>query len=200
MHTVRTAGSVLLLVPLVLFLTLWPGCSAKKNYKTLSFFFDGVPKPGEKTKTGETGKKKVQGPAALEKAPPKPGNWVEIISRHPPYAERKCKECHNTKSLNFIRGKKDGLCYTCHKKEKFEGDYLHGPVAVGPAWPATFPMNPNMTNYSRWISPGYVPGAIPRWKNGTLRPTEKGKRVHNVTTHMPGVTGISWKNRKREKR
>lgn len=178
MHTVRTAGSVLFLIPLVLFLTLWPGCSAKKNYKTLSFFFDGVPKPGEKSKTGG---KKVQGPV-LEKAPLKPENWDKIISRHPPYAERKCKECHNTRSLNFIRGKKDRLCYTCHKKEKFVGDYLHGPVAVGACLACHLPHESKYDKLLKMDSPRLCTGCHTTLVKRDIKSHGKGKvctQCHN---------------------
>jgi predicted CXXCH cytochrome family protein len=127
MHTVRTASKYISVILLFLFIFIWPGCSVKKNYKVLSFFFDGVPKPDQETQKDKDTDKTA--PRTQESI--KPGKLVKIESRHQAYTERKCRECHNVKSIAFLKEKKAGLCFTCHKEEKYSGDYLHGPVAVG---------------------------------------------------------------------
>ncbi|MCP5101779.1 MAG: hypothetical protein GY950_00285 [bacterium] len=172
MHTVRTASSVFLLIFLVLFLTVWPGCSVKKNYKTLSFFFDGVPKPGEEAKGRE---KKIRRRTVKKRVRKKPDNWVKIISRHPPFVERKCKECHNIKSLTFLKGKKDRLCYTCHKKEKFEGEYLHGPVAVGACLACHLPHESKYTKLLKLEKSQLCIGCHTLWDRRDVKAHSKGK-------------------------
>ncbi len=130
MPTVRTVSKYLSAALLFLFFFAGLSCSVKKNYKTLSFFFDGVPKPGtgEEQKTGQ----REPGPAAPGKPGAiKPVSQVKIVSSHPAYTQRKCRDCHNTQSISFLKEKKDRFCYTCHKQENYTGAYLHGPVAVG---------------------------------------------------------------------
>lgn len=127
MRSVITISKYLSLALLFQLIFTLSGCSVKKNHKVLSFFFDGVPKPGVHVEEV----KKTTAHDAPKKTRLKPENWVKIESRHPAHTERKCTECHNIKSLTFLKEKKDRLCFTCHKQEKFGGDYLHGPVAVG---------------------------------------------------------------------
>lgn len=127
MPTVRTVSKTIPIILLFLFIFIWPGCSVKKNYKTLALFFDGVPKPGETAgKEKDDGKKTDSQPSAQKQE-----TWVKIVSRHPAYAERECKECHNVKSLTFLKEQAQNLCFTCHDREDFQGAYLHGPVAAG---------------------------------------------------------------------
>jgi len=75
----RCAAALLLLGTIV----GWAGCgSPRERYRTLSFFFDGVPDP-DAPKVVRTAA--ATGPAVA--AHP-------IISRHKPYVENKCDLCH----------------------------------------------------------------------------------------------------------
>ena len=122
MHSAATGNKWVLLF-LFFFLI---ACSVnKKNYKILSVIFDGVPKP--------TSEKK----AAPEKQPlnvsaVKPAvEMAVMLSTHPAFAERNCGDCHDTGRANLLKKERNDICFSCHKKEKFTGNYLHGPVAVG---------------------------------------------------------------------
>ena len=88
-------------------LAIWAGCTVtKKNYSTLSLFFDGVPDPFLPPK-GADG--------------PGDSTISASVVVHKPFAEEKCDACHNTQykpSRNDPRA-----CYTCHEK-----------VAEGHAW------------------------------------------------------------------
>lgn len=130
MRTVITGSRYLSILLLFLSLFILPGCSVKKNHKILSFFFDGVPKPGEET-TKEKEADKTTTRSQVPKKPETTTKLVKMVSRHPPYVERECKECHQVKSLTFLRNQKDALCFTCHDRDDFQGTYLHGPAAVG---------------------------------------------------------------------
>jgi predicted CXXCH cytochrome family protein len=92
------------------------GCSIEKNYKVLSFFFDGVPDPNAPMK------------------PTRPGGTVDIeqsptYSAHKPWKEERCEECH-TRTLKM--GSRDSeVCLKCHAAKMTEHERMHGPVAVG---------------------------------------------------------------------
>jgi predicted CXXCH cytochrome family protein len=99
-------------------MALWGGCSVERNYRVLSFFFDGVPDPSlNGKKPGST-----PGQSADPKASP-------TYSVHKPYAEDRCAECH---SQQFQLTRKDsGVCLKCHQAETSKHERMHGPVAAG---------------------------------------------------------------------
>jgi predicted CXXCH cytochrome family protein len=94
---------------------LWMGCSVQKNYRMLSFFFDGVPNPNALPITGAAG-----GPGAMQAS----ATYVA----HKPYVEGKCDDCHQAR---FQLGKADsGICLKCHAGKPTEHPTMHGPVAA----------------------------------------------------------------------
>ncbi len=87
------------------------------NYKTLKFFFDGVPDPKKKNPPivqDRTG-------AAVVKT---------SFSEHTPYAAKECDACHNRASSNNLIAPKGELCFICHDFPA-EKRYVHGPLASG---------------------------------------------------------------------
>ena len=67
--------------------------------------------------------------AAREEAAKKEGRVVKRSS-HPPYAQKKCRDCHDfTTGVGFVAPEKQ-LCFVCHKNF-IRGTHVHGPVAVG---------------------------------------------------------------------
>ena len=96
-------------------LAVFVGCSTKKNYKTLSFFFDGVPDPNA-----------PQGFSSRR------GSNLKPVFIHKPFAEEKCDSCHlNTEDI-FARAKvRDNVCTDCHAKVLTEFAVIHGPVGAG---------------------------------------------------------------------
>ena len=92
----------------------WAGCAIEKNYKTLSFFFDGVPNPDAKSKAaGGKG-------ADLRKS--------ATYSIHKPFAEDACKECHTDRFQ--LTTQDSSLCMKCHANRTTEYPKMHGPVAA----------------------------------------------------------------------
>src|SRR5688500_15191678 len=94
------------IAPCLLFVALILGCSARKHYKTLSFFFDGVPEPG-KADGGATHLTGERGGARF------------TVYVHRPFAENNCNACHEGDRKEFFTlaaavGPRAEKCLTCH--------------------------------------------------------------------------------------
>lgn len=96
---------------------VWQGCSAKRDYKVLSFFFDGVPDPNAIVSNSAPG-----GAADIRQSP--------TFSIHKPYADEKCSECHSGRQVRI--GSNDAtVCLKCHQEKLAEHPVMHGPVVAG---------------------------------------------------------------------
>jgi predicted CXXCH cytochrome family protein len=111
MNLVRTAAVAALLTTAAA-----AGCAPETRYQVLSFFFDGVPKPGEKR--SEQRGTEVAAPGALPK-----------YGEHGPYAAKLCDACHLQGSNNLVVAREE-LCIRCHVL-KLDRKILHGPLASG---------------------------------------------------------------------
>ncbi len=93
-------------------------------------FFDGVPPPGHEAQAEGFGEEEQQmTPAAKALAALKAAKHE--ISRHGPYAQKKCSQCHASEYSNKLKAKPPELCYGCHEVESFPGKYRHGPFRAG---------------------------------------------------------------------
>ena len=121
---------------LVFLVGYFSGCSTPKNYKILSFFFDGVPLPKNdittSTLNGEinsnsnidsTQKKKSDALAAIVP------QLTEFV--HKPFGDKDCNACHELGRKVILKMDVPDLCYSCHKKFDTLYTELHGPVAGG---------------------------------------------------------------------
>lgn len=181
MPTVRTVSKTISIILLFLFILIWPGCSVKKNFKTLSFFFDGVPEPGTKSEAGST--KGRDSSPARKRTGTKPDNWVKIVSHHKPYAEKKCAECHNTRSISFLRQQKEKLCFSCHEKEKYTGEFLHGPVSVGACLACHLPHESKYERLLKANTPQLCIDCHTAWDRRDVKTHSKGKTC--IQCHNP---------------
>ena len=93
------------------------GCEAQTRYKVLSFFFDGVPAPQDRSLLADGADAK--GPA---------GGRVQRASKHGPYEAKMCAACHDP-NTNALLLPKDKLCLKCHELQT--GSRQHGPFASG---------------------------------------------------------------------
>ncbi|MCP4251150.1 MAG: hypothetical protein GY778_29280 [bacterium] len=118
---------VILALTWVVSATGW-GCSTDARHRVLSFFFDGVPKPGDPVPPGSD-RSAVPGADATATDPAARAPRRPIIA-HPPYRENKCGSCHNAQTGQLFRSPADGLCRTCHSDVPGSVRYVHGPVAV----------------------------------------------------------------------
>jgi predicted CXXCH cytochrome family protein len=106
---------------LCLVLVLLAGCAVtERNYKTLSLFFDGVPKPGAAVDT-----------AGLPVIATSADSENIKFTLHPPYENRECEKCHASGFSSELVTSKDHLCIQCHSGDKFQGKFLHAPAASG---------------------------------------------------------------------
>jgi predicted CXXCH cytochrome family protein len=104
-------------------LSLLPlGCSVRKNYKTLCFFFDGVPDPNAPARAS---------PALMSAAAQPTGEPVAAkMYRHKPYAQGQCAECHAADKKHLVTVKAE-LCVKCHAPAVKQYPVMHAPVAIG---------------------------------------------------------------------
>ncbi|MFN8165552.1 MAG: cytochrome c3 family protein [Bacteroidia bacterium] len=98
-------------------------CTPEKHFRTLSFFFDGVPDPNKKPDslllaTNDTSHLQVK-------------KAEQESFDHKPYAEDKCESCHEKGFSNRLLIPQPDLCYTCHRDFRQMYASLHGPVASG---------------------------------------------------------------------
>ena len=111
-----------MLIILVLLCTAWIGCSTKKNYKLLSFFFDGVPDPnapphpvGQPDAVGAVGKP-----------------TLPVLSTHKPFGDNNCTACHKGgREAGFeLSAVNASICMDCHEKVLRAYPMMHAPVAA----------------------------------------------------------------------
>lgn len=106
------------------------GCDPVTTHKITSTIFDGVPSlpPAEQYCQDYHEQKLVEEEAMREAI--RKGAVVANISKHLPYAEKRCNDCHDkSKEFGLIRPPKQ-LCFVCHPTI-IDGANVHGPAASG---------------------------------------------------------------------
>ena len=99
---------------MVVVLIYLSGCSSAYRYKTLSFFFDGVPNPATELNNQskdtiinvKTSDVFAQNPTS--KLPPK-------MNFHAPYQDKACESCHDQSKMGKLNKDMPELCYQCHE-------------------------------------------------------------------------------------
>jgi predicted CXXCH cytochrome family protein len=124
----RVSFKTVVITILSVILTTVLSCDEEERYKTMTFFFDGVP-PLEGQDVNDVN--------SLDKSERQltKGNVPELIVHEP---SKVCANCHDmTKKPRWATPEfmKEPLqlCYDCHPGSNYSGsiDYVHGPVAVG---------------------------------------------------------------------
>jgi len=103
-------------------------CAASTRYKVLSFFFEGVPRPGQvdAPSTDESTALPGQDPLSLLRA----ANRTEVFW-HRPFVDRECARCHSMVQGGAVRDVPGGICLSCHEGLLADRPFVHGPAAVG---------------------------------------------------------------------
>jgi predicted CXXCH cytochrome family protein len=114
------SGSCAAAIFTILAIAAMVGCSVRENYKTLSFFFDGVPDPNAPVNIQRVGN-------SSDSSNPLAGAKMYL---HKPYAEQRCTECHTPDKKQLIMLKED-LCVKCHEDKTHQYAVMHAPVAAG---------------------------------------------------------------------
>jgi predicted CXXCH cytochrome family protein len=127
---------VITLIPTAVAVACWVGCSVEKDYKILSFFFEGVPTPEELAAQRSGG-------LALATAP----NYLI----HSPYAAEACLECHASPTDMLMTRDDSHVCRKCHEGVVTQYAVMHGPV-VGEA--CLWCHNPHMSGHEHLLRQG----------------------------------------------
>jgi predicted CXXCH cytochrome family protein len=111
-------------------LALLAGCATEKKQKWLSFFFDGVPAPGATTNApaivyDENGKPLDRAVAAQVASGPAP---KPKFVAHPPYEDRKCNECHESRFSVKMKETQRQVCFACHDDFLEKAKVKHQPA------------------------------------------------------------------------
>ena len=104
-------------------------CSGPARHRVLTFFFDGVPKPGGDTPGQDTGEPATDTPESPGDER-KPAANKAVFYNHQPYWENRCRDCHDPNGGQVYQTAEQGLCATCHPDLPGNARYVHGPVAV----------------------------------------------------------------------
>ncbi len=124
-QTLGRRGAIALPFALIL---LCCTCTPEQRYRRLSFFFDGVPRPGEAQKVVARGNGKPADSTKerAEKVTPK-----KKLFTHEPFAKRKCEDCHGDPNAGVMLAVDSRtLCRKCHEDFGKEWSHWHGPAAV----------------------------------------------------------------------
>lgn len=107
------------------------GCGdPEMRYRTLSFFFDGVPRPGEtEADMGESGSPDGEATVAGQ-AGTAPSQADVMTVYHAPYMARQCAGCHDPQTGYQATAVTAAMCSKCHEgyDQVAPGDWVHGPV------------------------------------------------------------------------
>lgn len=93
------------------------GCSIETRYRVLTFFFEGVPPPGQKAH-------EAAGMSAVET------RLAEPVSFHRAFREDRCSECHVGKKRPLKETVPD-LCWRCHPRPEPSHPWNHAPERIG---------------------------------------------------------------------
>ena len=104
-------------------LALLVGCKTENKQKWLTFFFDGVPNPNATNASvviyDENGQPLDRAPAII------PTNAAPVVKiqfhPHPPYENKECDKCHESRFSVKMRGPLLKVCADCHQRNAAKG-------------------------------------------------------------------------------
>ena len=126
---------------------LLSACAEPTRHRILSFFFDGVPKPGEQAEIDAGSREGEDSQGASPTASSQPTS-KPVVYYHAPYRQNRCQACHNIGSGALFREPSEGLCLTCHPDTPGRAKFVHGPVAVNNC---TVCHNPHQSDYPKML-------------------------------------------------
>jgi len=152
----RCGGEIIRAALLLGLLAGAAGCSEQARYKTLTFFFTGVPEPGAAAGTDSQRPTRDSTQAAVarlaKEAAARRQQALEKIFTHGPVGAKACDSCHSlggTASFSGAKASRSALpsfgarllapkeviCGACHTAKlegaRIAGRWLHGPTANG---------------------------------------------------------------------
>jgi predicted CXXCH cytochrome family protein len=111
---------------------IFVGCSSATKHQWMSRFFDGVPPPGGATNTVAVATEDAPGTDTVSLVLPDPAEPVHVAaSVHPPFADRSCAECHESKFSQKMKGPMNSVCFSCHDDFLEKMKVKHQPAEAG---------------------------------------------------------------------
>lgn len=107
---------------------LLSACSTQNTYRALSFFFDGVPNPGDADKVVLNDSMQLS--LGLDSTLTIAKNSSPEVYYHLPYLDKECASCHNQGQMGSLNSPEPGLCFQCHR-DRAMNSFQHGPVSSG---------------------------------------------------------------------
>ncbi len=99
-------------------------CSTQKNYKTLSFFFDGVPESVNDSLM-------VEIDTTINDSTQLLALLIPEIYYHDPFKSKDCAICHDQSAMGKLNETQPALCYQCHDDFNNNNKTLHGALEAG---------------------------------------------------------------------
>jgi len=112
-------------------------CAPESRYRTLSFFFDGVPPPPglEHLAPEQPSNRRASAFQAAIAALPEREEVRSptrlALSVHAPVRERRCRECHGSGASLEEIPRDASLCDKCHLEQRQAEGWDHGPINLG---------------------------------------------------------------------
>jgi predicted CXXCH cytochrome family protein len=111
-------------------LAVFVGCTTEKKQRWLTFFFDGVPGPGDAT--NRTAVVYDENGRPLDRTPAAPTSTAAAAKpkfvAHPPYEDHKCNECHESRFSVKMKGTQRQVCFACHEDFLEKAKVRHQPA------------------------------------------------------------------------
>lgn len=154
-------------------------CSTETRYKTLSFFFDGVPDPNNPEGGNSTDSSNNR-------------NFVQR-STHKPFEENNCNACHSGQmtsktgrlvGFDQLSTPDDTSCMKCHKEVTTQFRYMHGPVAVGACLMCHDPHRSSLPNLLNQEAPGLCLKCHQRQDLGEPLIAHANEKLDCLTCHV----------------
>jgi predicted CXXCH cytochrome family protein len=127
------------------------GCAVEQRYRVMSFFLDGVPPPGTEEPVEMpqvAAATSLEEPADILMALAPRTQRRADFSKHEAYDQKQCLDCHAGRFTDRLSVDLEELCWTCHAREDFPGEVVHGPVAGGSC---TGCHNPHTSPYEKLL-------------------------------------------------
>jgi predicted CXXCH cytochrome family protein len=173
------------------------GCATDKKQKWLTFFFDGVSSApttnAPRVEYDENGKPldklivvQSNRPAA---AKPK-------FVAHPPYEDKKCSECHESRFSVKMKGPQTQVCFACHDDFQSKLKFKHQPAENGECSSCHDPhgnSNPKMLVQTGQNLCAICHDPFPKTAKSKHQPAENGECLSCHNPHASNSKGLLLK-------
>jgi predicted CXXCH cytochrome family protein len=171
------------------------GCTTEKKQKWLNFFFDGVPAPGQGTNApavvyDENGQPLDKTAVVHTNAPAI--TKIKFVA-HPPYEDKNCNECHESRFSVKLKGTQRQVCFSCHDDFLEKTKVKHQPVENSECSSCHDPhgsSNPKMLVQTGRALCLQCHDAFPKTAKSKHQPVENGECASCHNPHSSNFKGL----------